>query len=325
MPQTREQHLIALIKDWSEESLIGDDCAVLPQGSIVTSDMLVEGTHFRLDYTSLTDLGYKAMAVNLSDIAAMGGRPKFAFVNIGFPSTMASQDFRSLMLSMIGCAKKFRTRIAGGDLTASDNLVISITIIGDTHDLGCLRRSGAQPGDLIICTGSFGGSALGLKYLQKQSRQGQEAKPETPAIQHCLMKHRRPEPRLAEAWALVRSVGSRGALMDASDGLADALIQIATASGVGLEVDAEKIPYPAGFKESALRLELDPLELALYGGEDYELVATLSERSWQQLKDLNEFAFKTIGVVTDSNEVLIRKPSGEKATVSLSKTFQHWN
>jgi thiamine-monophosphate kinase len=312
---TREQRLIELIKQITAESLIGDDCAMLPGRRLVSSDMLVEGKHF-LTGMALGDLGWKSMAVNLSDIAAMGGTPEFALVNIGLPAKFSSREFRLLYLGLHECASAYGTRIVGGDITGSDLLVISITVLGLAHPLCLLQRQDAHAGDLIVVTGDFGASALGLALM----REGRCGDPEGA---YCLARHCRPQPRLKEARLIADLTGSCGAAcMDASDGLADALLQIAAASKVAIEVDAEAIPVEAKTKALAVVLGLDPLELALYGGEDYELVACLKAPLAERLCQTG--SFKIIGKVAAGSRVILSSLAGWQKTVDNKMTFQHW-
>ena len=198
----------------------------------------------------------------------------------------------------------------GGDLTSGDKFVIAVTVIGEAHENGLIRRSGAQVGDVVFVSGSFGASALGLALLQADKKD---------CINDAglVNAHFRPQPRLCEAFALVRRIGSRGALMDASDGLADALFQISEASGVSMQIDCRQIPIDASVRSGAASLGLDPLTLALYGGEDYELVGCASPQSIDFLEA--HFPFRPIGQVcaqieTDSPvvELVSTTDTGEK-------------
>lgn len=302
--QTAEQRLVARIKDWTGSRYIGDDCAILPGGLLVSIDSLAEGTHFSLETTSLADLGWKAAAVNLSDIAAMAGRPRHLLISLGFPATMGEAQIEQFYSGFVDCAKTFRVQIAGGDLIKSPNMSISVTVLGDSHEHGVMKRDGAKPGDIVLVTGDFGASAAGLHLLMEQQKttgatQFHERLAAANARNYCINRHRRPFPRLCESWALNRSARGEGALMDASDGLADALSQIAAASHVSIKVDLEKVPVHDETLDTAKKAGLDPLDWVLYGGEDYELVACVSEESWQKIRDANgaNNPFTAIGVV----------------------------
>lgn len=311
----KEQRLIRLIKKITEENLIGDDCAVLPGERLVSSDMLVEGKHFLLPQMSFADLGWKAMAVNLSDIAAMGGSAEYAFVNIGMPASVSELDFEILYSALNQCARQYGCRIAGGDLTSAPVLIISVTVMGRGSGL---LRSNARPGDLVVVTGDFGASALGLAMILK----GEAA---DASGSYVINSHLRPSPRLDEGLMMGElSLERKAALMDASDGLADALLQISTLSGVGIEIEAEKIPVHPETIELATEANLEPLELALYGGEDYELVACLSESMWQKLQAKSS-AFKAIGRVIRGENVLLSFKDKDSIKLDYGKTYQHWN
>lgn len=318
---TREQRLIELIKGITGENLIGDDCAVLPGARLVSSDMLVQGKHFLLPQMSYEDLGWKAMAVNLSDIAAMAGVPEFAVVSIAMPPQLSDEEFGNLYESMNECAVKYGTRIVGGDLTGSESLVISITVIGRCNNRGVALRSAARIGDLVIATGDFGASALGLELILRGKKTSDAH------LCYAIQRHLRPEPKFGEAHCLLEisaQVNELPALMDASDGLADALLQMAAASDVGIEVEEDKIPVHHEVSKMAAELGLDVLDLALYGGEDYELVACVEPSVWEKMEHKGDSSFKIIGKVVAGDEVVLRRRDGTSSRVDERKTFQHW-
>lgn len=319
--QTAEQRLVEQIKDWTNSRYIGDDCAILPGGLLVSVDSLAEGTHFSLKTTSLADLGWKSAAVNLSDIAAMAGRPRYLLMSLGFPPEMRESQIERFYAGFVDCARAFRVQIAGGDLIKSNSISISVTAIGDAHEHGVMRRDGAKPGDIIIVTGDFGASAAGLHLLAQQNETSDEIvfaerQAAANARSYCINRHLRPVPRLCEAWALNRSARGEGALMDASDGLADALVQLARASRVSLTVDLEKVPVHDETIDAAKKAGLDPLDWVLYGGEDYELVACVSEESWRKIRDANGAGnpFTAIGVV--NGDFVVDGKVAEEASVS---------
>lgn len=229
---------------------IGDDCAVLraPAGAdwLATTDMLMEGRHFRLDQCRLSDVGYKALAVNLSDIAAMAGLPAAALVAVALPRDRAFELAQGLFDGMRPLAERFQVALVGGDTNAWDGpLVINVTLLGLTTELGPVRRSGARPDDVILVTGPLGGSALG--------------------------RHLHPEPRIPEALSLHRAGGLR-AMIDLSDGLTSDLDHILEESGgLGAVLDAAAIPVHPDAIELSRRDGRPALEHALNDGEDFEL------------------------------------------------------
>ena len=326
MNLTREQRLIDLIKQITGENLIGDDCALLKGQTLVSSDMLVEGKHFLLPQISYDDLGWKAMAVNLSDIAAMAGTPEFAVVNIAMPPNLSDVEFRRLYASMTECARSHGTRIVGGDLTGSSMLVISITVLGKPPASGDFLRASASPGYVVIVSGDFGASSLGLELILR----GEMADAKN---SYALRRHLRPEPRFDQARLLADAVGGlpaarqqigRVAMMDASDGLADALLQIASASKVSISIDELKVPIHPEVKQRAAQLGLNLTELALYGGEDYELVACVHPDLWREIETQSGNDFRQIGCVKLGDEVVLIDAADKSIRIESNKTFQHW-
>ncbi len=310
---TREQELVGAIKSWTASPFIGDDCALVSDGDLLTTDTLVEGTHFLLPLIEMRDLGWKSTAVNLSDVAAMAGRPRHILVSITVPSSLDKAAFRQLYEGMIECSKAYDAQIVGGDLTRGAALTLGITVQGKVHENGCLFRSGAKPGDLVVVTGDFGASRAGLWLLLNQHDKAS-------SYPHSLAAHIHPLPRLCESWSMVRRTGSRGALMDASDGLADALVQICRASGVGMDIDLEKLPIDVETVSVAQLAGTDPVDWALYGGEDYELVGCIPEDRFKGWSEDNPF--KVIGVVTAADEINLKSGEVTAMQLDLSKCFE---
>ncbi len=242
-------------------SLIGDDCAVINISGtnyLFAVDNFVEGVHFSQDYFSPEDIGWKALAVNISDIAAMAGEPLWVLVGLSLSKQILDKEawVRGFYTGLNECAEKFgKPQVIGGDITASNtDTFISISIIGKA--VHPLLRSTAQPGDKVCVTGKFGNSA---QFLKEQL----SGLAPSPAGQKY---HLRPEPRLKEAQGIFLN-NKRGALMDTSDGLAQALYDIAEQSQVDIELDLDLIP----------RDNNTDLSLALYGGEDYELLGCFEQ------------------------------------------------
>ncbi|WP_435006638.1 thiamine-phosphate kinase [Tundrisphaera lichenicola] len=254
-----EFDLIGWIRERSEsgkgvETGIGDDCAVLRirpgAETLVTTDMLMEGRHFRLDEAGASAVGYKALAVNLSDIAAMAGVPIAAFVAVALPKREATSIAMGLHEGIASLARAFGVTLAGGDTNAWDGpLVVSVTVLGESTDRKVVRRSGAQVGDAILVTGPLGGSLLG--------------------------RHLHPLPRVTEALAIARSVDIRS-MIDLSDGLSSDLGHILKESGgLGATLDGPAIPIHDDARRCSTLDGLDPLQHALNDGEDFELCLTL--------------------------------------------------
>lgn len=335
---SREQQLIEDIRSVVGEKFLGDDCAYVAGGLLLTTDTLLEGSHFLPELSDMTDIGFKAMAVNLSDIAAMAGKPRFAMVALTLPPSLSRKDFLKLYAGIADCARLYDVAIVGGDITSGPLLSITISIVGSTSEYGCLTRSGAKPGDTIVVTGKFGLSSGALAELlatfprRKQSlqRRGSTSPKEKPQIEALrkaypasLDRHFRPIPRILESWQFVKRVGQRGALMDASDGLADALAQIARASNVGMEVELTEVPIHPETEQIAKTLKREAFDLALYGGEDYELVGCLAASVWQSWSEEAEASFKKIGQVTDSGKIELFNRGRPGPKLDLEKCFQH--
>ncbi|SFL97387.1 thiamine-phosphate kinase [Pelosinus propionicus] len=251
---------------------IGDDAAALipapHQLQLVTTDMLVEMVHFDLSTTSAWQLGYKSIAVNLSDIAAMGGKPTHVVISIALPSYLSVDFVVSLYEGMKEICHEFGVNIVGGDTVASPNgLVINVTAMGEVDPKNLQRRSGASVGDLVVVTGALGDSGCGLELLQQGTWTEHEF------FQPLVLRHVTPRPQVA-AGAMLASFGSTS-MNDISDGLASEVNEIAAASQVGIRIYAKMIPLSAEVCAAAGALGKDGLEYALYGGEDYQLVFTI--------------------------------------------------
>jgi thiamine-monophosphate kinase len=252
---------------------IGDDAAAwtATHGSLVvaTTDMLVEGVHFRLDWTSPHDLGWKALAVNLSDLAAMGASPGRALVSVALlPGQTALVEE---MYEGIGeLARLTGTHVVGGDtVRTSGPLVVNVALIGEAEPGRLLRRDGALPGDLLVLTGTVGASAAGLALLLEDDRD-RLSRPEAGPL---LAAHHRPTPRLAEGRALA-AAGLRCAI-DVSDGVASEAWHLARASGVAIRLDTDRLPLDAA--AVVLFGEAQARRFAVSGGEDYQLLFTVPE------------------------------------------------
>ena len=253
---------------------IGDDTAVIrpEQGKLVlmTTDMIIEDVHFSLRYTPLRAVGWKALAVNISDIAAMGGTPAYAVVAVGIPPNMEAGMIEELYSGLGECARIYQTDIVGGDTVRSPGgLIINVALSGWVEPNRVVYRSGACPGDIFMVSGPLGTSAAGLYALNSSC-----PVVTCDAADEVIQAHLRPWARVKEGLVLGRS-GYVTSMNDISDGLASEVLEICRASGTGCELYADSIPYTGAVAEICRGIGVPPLEWALYGGEDYELVFTV--------------------------------------------------
>jgi thiamine-monophosphate kinase len=252
---------------------IGDDAAVVRGGNfaVVSVDTMVDGVHFRLGELSATDVGHRALAGALSDLAAMGATPGEAYLALGAPAGTSEEDLLALGAGSGELAKRCGVSIAGGDLTRAPSLTVTFTVIGWTQDPGALvARDGARPGDCVCVTGSLGASGAGLAVIE--ARAGAQLAQSTRAALRDA--YARPLPRLDAGAALAR-LGAT-AMIDLSDGLASDATQIARASGVAIELSLADLPLAPGVTEVAGELALNPRVFAVTAGEDYELCVCLA-------------------------------------------------
>jgi thiamine-monophosphate kinase len=252
----------------------GDDAAIAgPRSATATSvDAVVEGIHFRRPPFTLANVGHKALAAALSDLAAMGAEPAEAFVQLGIPAGLTAEECLEIADGLGGAAAAHAVAVAGGDLTRSPVLFLAVTAVGTARSVDDLvRRSGARPGDVVAVTGELGGAAAGLRLLERpELAAGLE--PETAAA--LRRRQLEPAPPLAAGRAL--AAGGATAMIDVSDGLGADANHVAGASGVVVRIELASIPVQAGVAEVARASGADPLDLAAAGGEDYELLVTLA-------------------------------------------------
>ena len=293
----QEFEFIHHIKEKFALTRVVDDCAVLPfdgeNDLLITSDMLAEDIDFRLDWTTPELLGHKALAVSLSDIAAMGGEPNWAMLSMGVPEDLWQSDFLDRFYEgWHKLAAKHGVDLVGGDVSrVVDKLVIDSTVLGKVARGKAILRSGAKVGDAIFVTGSLGGAAAGLRLLESGARMTDDVSPESRLINRQLA----PSPRLDLATAII-SVGGVTAMIDISDGLSSDLRHICNASGCGAEVDAAKIPIDLDISVLGTSRD-DQLDLALNGGEDFELLFTADPKFFSVPSDT---AITKIGTITAS-------------------------
>ena len=280
---------------------IGDDCAVVKIGSetwVAASDMLVEGRHFK-GWATSEDVGYKAVAVNASDVAAMGGTPRFVLVSGAAPDPETALGVFS---GVVEACRELGLYPLGGDTTGSETLTVDVAILGE---LGAppVLRSGARPGHLLAVTGELGASAAGLLALEGG----------VDGFGRLKGRHLRPRPRVEAGLAAARL--GVGAMIDLSDGLASDVRHVCERSGVGCEVDLDRLPVSDDTRKLATSLGRDPGALAAGGGEDYELLVSAPERVLQALVEAVEVPVTVVGEVTPSGIAFRR---GDETVEDLS-------
>lgn len=303
---------------------IGDDAAVLRIDGrklcLITTDMLVEGTHFIPGTISFYDLGYKALAVNLSDIAAMGGTPLHALVSLGLSPDTALKELDAFYDGLQELAKMFAVDVVGGDMTSNrQGMVINITVTGETENEHLVLQSGAREGDLIAVTGEVGASDAGLKILLNSQVDFPPLARNT-----ALSKHYRPFPRVREGRELART-GRVHAMKDISDGLAKEVNTIALSSGKMAVLYADKIPLSPCVLDVAGILKLDALEMALRGGEDYELVFTFAADDFHTISKISlnyGFPMHIIGEIHAGEGVFLESQGQRKRL--LPEGYEHF-
>lgn len=287
---------------------IGDDCAVytISEGryGLFSTDISIENVHFDLKYTSFREAGYRSMTANISDIYAMGGKPLLALVALGLPDTMSQKNVDEIYDGLMASSSKHNTFIAGGDISRSDRLVISISIYGETTNP--VYRSGARPGDYIYLTGETGLSKLGLELLQGKRCYGNYLRP--------VLKHLTPDPQ-GDLISIVTSDFAPTAMIDISDGLVSDLGQICRESGTGFILDGDSIPVPEELGRFCADYERNTLDYTLYSGEEYELIFT----STKPESSINGITL--IGRITESGYIL---KTGDASLEIAIKGYDHF-
>jgi len=286
---------------------VGDDAAVLNFGEkqvVVSSDLLTEGIHFNLMYVPLKHLGYKAVAVNLSDIYSMNAIPRQITVSIAISGKFSVEAIEELYAGIHLACEKYQVDLVGGDTTSSlTGLTISITAIGEASKDEIVMRSGAKPNDLLCVSGDLGGAYMGLQLLERENevfKVNPNSQPQLDGYDYILERQLKPEPR-ADIIRIFNKIGIKpSSMIDISDGLSSEIMHLCKNSGVGCNLFEEKVPMDSQTKKMAEEFGINPIVAALNGGEDYELLFTLPLDDYEKIK--NDPDFTIIGHMTEEKE-----------------------
>jgi thiamine-monophosphate kinase len=315
---------------------IGDDAAVVePERNrleVLSVDALVEGVHFDRAFVPPDAIGHRALAVNLSDLAAMGAAPRLALLSFALPARLPLEDFEGIIAGLARLAARHRLHVAGGNLTRSPGpLMIDITVMGSVKPRRALTRAGARPGDEIYVSGTLGAAAAGLRMLREMSITTKDTKDtkEIPGseksqpfvslvssvVKSSIDRYLYPDPRVRLGLLLSRNRAASAAI-DLSDGLADGVHRIAEASGVGAVIDADALPIDPGVRAWFEECGLDPVAEAMTAGDDYELLVTVPTRARRRLAAARrcDVPLTRIGTCTDSRAAIVRIRTGSTVT-----------
>ncbi len=308
---------------------IGDDCAAIRVAEnkllLISTDSLVEDVHFSTSYFNPSEIAEKSIAVSISDIASMGGEPKFILSTIGFPKclkpSLTLNKNQTLMDGLLhgitNSCDLYNVKLIGGNVTTSEKLFLDITVLGEVEECKIIRRSGAKVGDLVFVTGTLGDSSLGLKLLKHGDGFESES---------IASAHKAPKPRI-EIGRKLSELDLASSMIDVSDGLLIDLERITTCQGVGAEIYVQKIPLSDNYVKLISRFEDDIFKLSLTGGEDYELLFTSPKECKDEVKRLSTSAginISEIGSVT--NEKSVKVTDNEGNAISYEKGgFIHIN
>ena len=306
---------------------VGDDAAVLGEGSkktLISTDMLVEGVHFDLSFHPLKHLGYKAAVVNLSDILAMNGTPEQIVVSIAFSSRFSVQAIQELYEGIRHACDLYSVDLVGGDTSSNrQGLVISITAIGSAEESDIVYRKGAKENDLLCVSGDLGAAYMGLQLLEREKQvflANPEMQPDLDGFDYILQRQLKPEARLDVLKELKGAGVKPTSMIDISDGLSSEIMHICKNSNVGCKIYSEKIPIDITTCNMANEFNIAPEIAALNGGEDYELLFTVSLKDYEKIKNLKEIS--VIGnIIDESDGMNLISDDGKQIPI----TAQGWN
>lgn len=297
---------------------IGDDAAVINpenQQVVLTTDILAEGVHFNLGYVPLKHLGYKAVVVNLSDIAAMNATPTQILVGLAVSNRFPVEALEEIYAGIAMACKHYKVDLVGGDTTSSTSgLIISITAIGLENSENIVKRSGAKPNDLLVVTGDLGGAYLGLQILEREHSvylANPNMQPEMEGYDYILERQLKPEARTDIKKTLKELDIKPTSMIDISDGLSSETLHLSDQGKVGFRIYEEKIPMDSLTISTAEELNLNPVMCALSGGEDYELLFTIAPEDFEKIKNHPDFSIIGHAVDLEQGNFLVARGSNE--------------
>ena len=287
---------------------------------VFTTDALVDGVHFDRRFVPPDALGHRALAVNLSDLAAMGAEPRAALLSLALPPTLEVREVDGLLDGLLALGAAHHVTVIGGNVTRTPGpLTIDVTAVGCIRPRRVMTRDGARPGDDVYVTGALGGAAIGLQVASRQAESG-----ESTEWSVARERYLRPQPRVRAGTILGRTRAA-SSCMDLSDGLADGVRQVAEASGVGITLDAAALPLDEGVREWHATEGGDPIETALIGGDDYELLFTVRPahrgRFRGARRHFSSLPVTRIGVVTKERATVVRDDAGSRP---LPEGYEHF-
>ena len=308
---------------------IGDDCAVVDIGHeflLLSTDMLVEGIHFDLSYVPLQHLGYKAVAVNVSDVAAMNGKAEQIVVSLALSNRFSVEAVDTLYKGIKAACENYKVDLVGGDTTSSrSGLVISISVLGRAKKEKVAYRDGAKVNDIVCVTGDLGGAFMGLQVLEREKEvylTNPEMQPSLDKYEYIVGRQLKPEARTDIVFDLEEAGIIPTSMIDVSDGLASDLFHICKNSKVGVRIYEDKIPMDNEMFETAVEFKLDPITCALNGGEDYELLFTIRQEDQEKIKKHPDIHM--IGYLHDRRDRNVMITKGGNTVVLRAQGWDHF-
>jgi len=307
----------------------GDDAAIIQtkENTVISTDLLIEGVHFDMTFTPLKHLGYKSVVVNISDIYAMNAIPQQITVGLAFSNKYTLEAIDELYDGILLASKKYNIDIIGGDITSSPyGLTISITAIGESNKKDLVYRNGAKENDLLVVSGDLGGAYMGLTVLQREKevwKSNPNMQPELDGFNYVLERQLKPEARKDIINMFKETKLKPSSMIDISDGLASEVFHLCKESNVGCQLYEEKIPIDPQTYQTSMDFNINPTVSALNGGEDYELLFTISQNDHGKIK--NNPNFTIIGHITKKEEGINLIASGGSSTTLKAQGWDHFN